>query len=124
MLILNSCWFAFIDDSDKTYDPNVTVYEVGMTYKGVTDKGFEFEVRAEKYSNIPYVEGLIISRKYRSSVGGGFHSREQYRVIYLSQNEVEEMYKDACDFFIKYIKNSSTCYVQTIKSGGAGSEYN
>ena len=123
MLILRNCTkFALIEETDNNYEPNVTVYEIVIKYQGVTDKGFEFEIKRDTYANVEPVENLLKSKRYRDME----HVKiffPVYNTIYLSQNEVEEMYKDPCGFYRKYIKDSSTCYVQTIMNGGAGSEH-
>jgi hypothetical protein len=123
MLILrNHTWFAFIEEPDNNYERNVTVYEISINYKGLTDKGFEFEVKRDGYANVRPSKNLLKSNQYRD-MGGVISIFPVYHTIYLSQNEVEEMYKDPCGFYRKYIKDSETCYVQTIMNGGAGSEH-
>lgn len=124
LVIRDYTWFAFIDEPDNNYEQNVTIYDIDVSYKGITSKGFEFKYMIDGYSDIPYfkAEDLLRTKKYRSMDGITLLMRV-YKTVYLSQNEMEEMYKDPCGFYRKYIKDSSTCYVQTIINGGAGSEH-
>lgn len=122
LVIRNHIWFAFIDEPDNNYDQNVAVYEVNVSYKGVTSKGFEFEYRIDGYANVPYSKDLLNTRRYKS-MDGITPLIPVFETVYLSQNEVEEMDKDPCGFYRKYIKDAKTCYVQTIMNGGAGSEH-
>jgi len=123
LVIRKSTRFAFIDEPDNHYEQK-TIYDINVSYKGVTSKGFEFDYRIDGYSNIPYfkAEELLHTENYRSMDGIEL-LMPVYKTVYLSQNEIEEMYKDPCGFYRKYIKDSSTCYVQTIMNGGAGSEH-
>lgn len=123
LVIRNYLWFAFIDEPDNNYEQK-TIYDIHVSYEGVTSKGFEFKYRIDGYSDIPYykAEDLLRTKKYRS-MDGITLLMTVYKTVYLSQNEMEEMYKDPCGFYCKYIKDSSTCYVQTIINGGAGSEH-
>lgn len=123
MLILrNHTWFAFIEEPNNNFELNVTVYEISIKYKGVTDKGFEFEIRRDGYADVKPSENLLRSKRYKSMDGVSVIF-PVYHTIYLSQDEVELMYKDPMDFYKKYVICAGTCYVQTIARGGAGSEH-
>lgn len=122
MLVLTDTWVVFeADPMNNLPRETKTIYEVEFVYKGTTKRGFEFKVRADVYKNVPL--SCDITNNLYQSRDGVVHLVAPKRTIYLSQAEVEQMYRNTHDFYVHYIMNSETCYVQTIKSGGAGSEH-
>ena len=122
MLVLKDMWLVFEEDpKDNLPHDTKTIYEVKFQYNGVTDKGFEFSVTADVYKNVPM--GYSIRNNLYQACDHVVHNIPVRKVIYLTYSEVEELYNGVREFYEKYVKDAETCYVQTIKSGGAGSEY-
>lgn len=124
MLVLKDLWFVFESDPipiDDWRNEIKTIYEVELVYNGITECGFEFKVCVDTYKNVP--SSYKLTNNLYHSCDGVVRFVSPKRTIYLSQAEVEDLYKNNRRFYENFIMASETCYVQTIVSGGAGSEH-
>lgn len=122
MLVLKDLWFAFeADPIDNLPHETKTIYEVELVYNGTTRHGFEFKVCADVYRNVP--SSYKLTNNLYQTCDSAVHLIAPKCTIYLSQSEVEDLYKNNRRFYENFIMASETCYVQTIVTGGAGSEH-
>ncbi len=96
------------------------VLRVKYEYNGYTVLGFEYNVIVDIWKNVACSADL--SNNLWMSNDDVISVITDPMRIYLSQTEVEEMYKDPKEFYMNYIQGSKTCYVQTVIDGGAGSD--
>ena len=102
-------------------EPKLTnVIKLSYNYRGYSDLGFEYEIDVDIWKNVAYSTNLDSNMwECQKDIVKVYTDPTR---IYLSQAEVEEMYKDPKAFYLNYIQGTNTCYIQTVATGGAGSD--